>query len=89
MGEKEKKPRRGYLLVASSVGIHLVVSTFAGLALGYWLDEKFHTAPWLLIIFTLIGTIAGFAELIRVAQKQESDEGEESDKDNGSDKENL
>jgi ATP synthase protein I len=59
------------LLEASSVGIHLVVSTFAGLAIGYGLDKLFGTSPYLTIIFLIIGIIAGFRELIRIAKKQE------------------
>ncbi|HKN18722.1 MAG TPA: AtpZ/AtpI family protein [Dissulfurispiraceae bacterium] len=67
-----KKPEKslwGHLLDASSVGIHLVVSTFAGLAIGYGLDHLFGTSPWLTFIFLIIGIISGFRELLRVAGK--------------------
>jgi len=53
------------------VGIHLVVSTFVGLAIGYGLDKLFGTSPYLTVIFLIIGIIAGFRELIRIAKKQE------------------
>lgn len=59
------------LLEASSVGIHLVVSTFVGLAIGYVLDKLFGTSPYLTVIFLIIGIIAGFRELVRIAKKQE------------------
>ena len=68
----DKKPEKsflGHLLDASSVGIHLVVSTFAGLAIGYGLDRLFGTSPWLTFIFLVIGIISGFRELLRVAGK--------------------
>lgn len=59
------------LLEASSVGIQLVLSTFAGFAIGYLLDKKvFNTFPWLSIIFLILGIIAGFFELLKVAKKQ-------------------
>lgn len=70
----EKQPEKTsfkQLLEASSVGIHLVVSTFVGLAIGYGLDKLFGTSPYLTVIFLLIGIIAGFMELLRVARKQE------------------
>ncbi len=66
-----EKPIYKQLIEASSVGIHLVVSTFVGLAIGYWLDKLFGTSPYLTVIFLIIGIIAGFMELIRVAKKQE------------------
>ncbi|WP_333654164.1 AtpZ/AtpI family protein [Dissulfurispira sp.] len=70
----EKQPEKTLLkqlLEASSVGIHLVVSTFVGLAIGYGLDKLFGTSPYLTVIFLIIGIIAGFRELIRIAKKQE------------------
>jgi ATP synthase protein I len=70
-GEEEKGLLR-QLLEASSVGIHLVLATFAGFAIGYFLDKKvFGTFPWLTIIFLILGVIAGFKELFRVARKQD------------------
>lgn len=71
---KEKPPEKPLfrqLLEASSIGIHLVVSTFIGLAIGYGLDKLFGTSPYLTVIFLIIGIIAGFWELIRIAKKQE------------------
>jgi ATP synthase protein I len=70
----EKPPEKSIyrqLLEASSVGIHLVISTFVGLAIGYGLDKLFGTSPYLTVIFLIIGIIAGFRELIRIAKKQE------------------
>jgi ATP synthase protein I len=68
----EKKPEKslvGQLIDASSVGIQLVVSTFAGLAIGYGLDHLFGTSPWLTFIFLIIGIISGFRELLKIARK--------------------
>ena len=72
MPEKQpEKPVYKQLLDASSVGIYLVVATFVGLAMGYGLDKLFGTSPYLTVIFLILGIIAGFRELIRVAKKQE------------------
>ena len=67
-----EKPVFKQLMQASSVGINLVLSTFVGLAMGYGLDSLFHTSPWLTIIFLLLGIIAGFRELFRMARKQDN-----------------
>jgi ATP synthase protein I len=66
-------------LRAWSVGINLVVSTFVGLAIGYGLDSLFNTSPWLTVIFLVLGIVAGFRELFRLAKKQ----------DNGPDKKDI
>ena len=90
MTEKKERPLFSHLLEASSVGFQLVFSTFVGLAIGYGLDSLLHTSPWLLTVFTILGIVAGFVDLVRVAKKQASDEEEEeSDKDNGPDKKDL
>jgi len=70
----ERKRRRSdlfrFLGIASTVGINMVVSTFAGFAIGYWiLDKYFGTFPWFTGIFLLLGIISGFMYLIRVARK--------------------
>lgn len=45
---------------ASSIGIVLVTSTFIGLGMGYFLDLRLGTRPWLMIGGLLLGIIAGF-----------------------------
>jgi ATP synthase protein I len=67
--EKEKSVAR-QLLEASSVGVHLVLCTFAGFAIGYGLDELFEVS-YLKFIFLFLGIIAGFREIFRVVNKQE------------------
>ena len=68
--EPKEKPLFRQLLEASSVGIQLVLSTFVGFAIGYYLDKFLKTFPWLTITFLIIGIISGFRELLRVARKQ-------------------
>lgn len=45
---------------ASTMGLHIVSSIIVGLAFGYYLDKYFGTKPWLLMIFFLLGVMAGF-----------------------------
>lgn len=74
-----ERPLFKYFWQASSVGLNLVFSTFIGLAMGYGLDSLFGTKPWLMIVFTILGIIAGFRELVRMAKKQESDQDDDSE----------
>jgi len=64
---------------AWTVGLNFVFSIFIGLGIGYWLDKVFKTSPWLMLIFLLIGILAGFLELFKVAKGQ----------DNGTDKKDI
>jgi ATP synthase protein I len=54
-----------------SVGLHLVLGTFAGLAIGYFLDRALGTRPWLTLIFLGFGIAAGFTNLFRVMRRQQ------------------
>ena len=58
---------------AGTIGFNMVISTFVGLAIGYGIDHWFDTSPWFTIIFLVLGIIAGYRELARLA-KRTSDE---------------
>jgi ATP synthase protein I len=69
------KPQLKYELlrqfgVLGSVGLHLVLGTFTGLAIGYFLDRAFNTKPWLTLLFLAFGIAAGFINLFRVMRRQ-------------------
>jgi ATP synthase protein I len=66
----KEKPLLKQLLDASTVGIQLVLSTFVGFGMGYFLDKFLGTSPWLTAIFLILGIVAGFRELLRVARRQ-------------------
>jgi ATP synthase protein I len=53
-----------------TVGLHLVLGTFTGLAIGYFLDRALGTSPWLTLLFLGFGIAAGFVNLFRVMQRQ-------------------
>ncbi len=65
-----------------TIALAVVMSTFAGLFTGYWLDTRvFHnkTFPWLTIIFFLFG-LAGGAKNFFILSKRFSEELEAQDK---------
>lgn len=47
-----------------NLALLLPIATFIGYVMGYGLDMLFHTT-WIRYVFLLIGSIAGFIELIR------------------------
>ncbi len=68
--KEKKRDLIRFLGVASTVGINMVVSTFVGFALGYWVvDEYLGTRPWFTAVLTLLGIVAGFRYLFRIARK--------------------
>lgn len=36
---------------------------------GWFLDSRLDTAPWLLLVFTLVGAVGGFIRLIRLVER--------------------
>ena len=73
---KTEKHKRGDFLrfagMASTVGMNMVVSTFAGFGLGYWVFDKYlNTHPWFTILMTTLGIVAGFKHLFKIARKAE------------------
>jgi ATP synthase protein I len=63
----EKDLRR--LIHLSSIGWVMAVCPVIGLLIGWGLDKVLKTAPWLTIVFVIIGIIAGFYEGIRMVIK--------------------
>jgi ATP synthase protein I len=54
---------------ASVVGLNLVTATFVGLLIGYWLDRWLGTSPWLLLVFLVLGIVAGFRNVLQEVKK--------------------
>ncbi|HVY62970.1 MAG TPA: AtpZ/AtpI family protein [Planctomycetota bacterium] len=53
----------------AGIGPTLAASVIAGYLLGSWLDRTLGTAPWLMVTCVLLGTVAGFVELIRLLNR--------------------
>ncbi len=53
---------------ASTLGLHLVSGMLVGGVLGYGLDSWLGSQPWGLLVFLLMGIIAGFRNVWRDAQ---------------------
>ena len=64
----KEEPVLRQIAKASMVGVHLVVATFVGLAIGYGLDVFFGTKPWLTLIFLFLGIATGFRDLFKMTK---------------------
>jgi len=75
---KQGKPSGAMELLstAGTIGLQLVCATFIGLAMGYFLDKWLGTSPWLLVIFLLLGIVAGFRDVFLEAKRIQEKDGE-------------
>ena len=58
-------PKWADLLRLSTVGLVLAISVGLGAWIGLWLDERWGTGPWMTVIGVVLGSVAGFMELLR------------------------
>jgi F0F1-type ATP synthase assembly protein I len=49
---------------AMSIALQLVIPA----GIGFWLDGRLHTAPWLLVVGTVIGFASMLMELVRITR---------------------
>jgi ATP synthase protein I len=71
-GKKNGMPGRD-LVWLSTLGINLVLSGAAGLAIGYFIDKWLNTLPLMTMLFFCIGTAAGLRQIYREVRKLGND----------------
>ena len=59
---------RGYVIATrvTSIGMQMAFPPL----IGWWLDGKFNTAPWLLLLGTALGFGVSMLELVRLANEK-------------------
>lgn len=65
----------------STAGLTLALSVVIGVAIGYFLDRWLNTRGIMVIVFAIVGVIAGFKQLIQIvaranAEQEEADAAE-------------
>jgi len=53
----------------TGIGLMLAISTGLGTWLGMWLDERWHSSPWLTLVGLFMGMGAGFVEMMRLIKR--------------------
>jgi ATP synthase protein I len=65
-----RNAKRAYnALSASSVGLELGISVGIGLLVGYYLDRWLGTEPWLMLLWLVLGLVAGFRGVFRAVNE--------------------
>jgi ATP synthase protein I len=71
-GDVARTTRQVYrTLSMSSVGLELGLAVVLGLLFGRWLDGQLGTAPWMMLVFLLIGSAAGFKGIHRMLRESD------------------
>lgn len=74
--EYDRSVYRSIILI-TQFGINMLVPICMMSALGIWLDGKYHTSFWTILLF-FVGAVAGAQNIYRMARKiYEADDGEE------------
>lgn len=47
------------LAVGSQIGLSIALPVLIGLAVGYWIDRRLGSLPWITLVLTLIGAVVG------------------------------
>jgi ATP synthase protein I len=71
---KEQPVAWAKYLSNASIGIEMGAALVVGMAIGWFLDRTFGTKPWCLAIFTALGIVAGFRNMIVAARKAAAEE---------------
>ena len=61
--------RRRHDLRLAGLGMELAASVIGFTLLGIWIDRRWETAPWAVVICASIGFVGGMYNFIRSAQK--------------------
>ena len=62
------------LVVLSGLGIEVGAAVGIGAGLGYWLDQRLGTHPWLLLLFTGFGIVAGVKAVLREVRRLQAEQ---------------
>ncbi len=60
--------------MASTIGYQVAFAPFIGIAIGFFLDSRFGTLPYLTILFLILGIFAGARNYYRFAKQQQEKE---------------
>jgi ATP synthase protein I len=72
--KKEDKKTLMRAVMASTIGYQVAFAPFIGIGIGVLLDLQFGTAPYLTIIFLIIGIAAGGVNYYRFAKQQQEED---------------
>lgn len=72
---RKDKPESLYVYASKTgfrVATELLSGVLVGAAIGFFLDRMLDTKPWLLVVFLLLGGVAGILNVYRFVQSEEN-----------------
>ena len=70
-GKDRRQSTMTQLAPYMGMGFQIAAAMSAFGALGWWLDTRFKTTPWLLVVGVVLGATGGMISAIRTALKSE------------------
>lgn len=68
-----RRAKRAYnALSATSIGLEFGIAVTIGIAGGMWLDQRLGSTPWLMLVFMVLGLIAGFRNVLRAVHRSDA-----------------
>ena len=55
--------------ILTTAGLQIAISVVIGFGMGLWIDRWLGTRPWFMLLFILLGVVAGFLNVYRIVQK--------------------
>ena len=68
---KDKNSNSSYIGIAFKISTEFVAAVVVGTTIGFIFDNLFGTKPWLIIIFFIIGALAGIINIIKSAKNMQ------------------
>jgi F0F1-type ATP synthase assembly protein I len=62
------KRRQGAPISLAGMGFDLAAAVGVGALLGWWIDGRYETGPWGVVICSSVGIVGGLVNFIRAAQ---------------------
>lgn len=69
MAEDDKDARRRQAIVLTAIPMVLVAGPLVGVLIGSYLDGKFGTGPWIMIVFLILGAGASIKQVKQLLAK--------------------
>ena len=61
--------KRGAQVSLAGMGFDLAAAVGVGALLGWWIDRRYDTGPWGVLVCSSIGIVGGLLNFIRAAQR--------------------
>ena len=62
------KRKQGAQVSLAGIGFDLAAAVGVGALLGWWIDRRYETGPWGVLICSSIGIVGGLLNFVRAAQ---------------------